>query len=161
SRRRSLPYGRHTPAGPSRRPRDGPMLDRRKLLAGAAALGLAPMSARGATAFEWQTVAPDEAGFAPGFAARLDQVIVDWKRNIHCVIVARRGRIAFEKYYEGDDVVWNAGRRPELARIVSTAERSHDIRSVTKSIVSLLYGIALNEGKVPPVDTPLLAQFPQ
>jgi CubicO group peptidase (beta-lactamase class C family) len=32
---------------------------------------------------------------------------------------------------------------------------------VTKGIVGLLYGIALSDGKVPPVDAPLLAQFPQ
>jgi CubicO group peptidase (beta-lactamase class C family) len=32
---------------------------------------------------------------------------------------------------------------------------------VSKSIVGLLYGIALGEGKVPPLDTPLLEQFPQ
>jgi CubicO group peptidase (beta-lactamase class C family) len=67
----------------------------------------------------------------------------------------------FEKYYKGDDVVWHADRRPELALITFTAERSHDLRSVTKSIVGLLYGIALGEGKVPPPDAPLLAQFPQ
>ena len=33
----------------------------------------------------------------------------------------------------------------------------HDIRSITKSVVSLLYGIALEEGKVPGVDQPLVA----
>jgi CubicO group peptidase (beta-lactamase class C family) len=52
-----------------------------------------------------------------------------------------------------------AGRSP--ARVLFTAERSHELRSVTKSIISLLYGIALNEGRVPLLDMPLLAQFPQ
>jgi CubicO group peptidase (beta-lactamase class C family) len=37
----------------------------------------------------------------------------------------------------------------------------HDLRSVTKSVVGLLYGIALDRGLVPPPDAPLLAQFPQ
>jgi len=137
------------------------MLDRRKFVLEAAALGVAPASARAATSFEWQTIAPDEAGFMPGFAARLDQFVVDWKRNLHGVLVARRGRLVFEKYYEGDDVVWTADRRPEPARVMFTAERSHELRSVTKSIIGLLYGIALDEGRVPLLDTPLLAQFPQ
>jgi CubicO group peptidase (beta-lactamase class C family) len=37
----------------------------------------------------------------------------------------------------------------------------HDLRSVTKSIVGLLYGIALDRGLVPPPEAPLLAQFPE
>jgi CubicO group peptidase (beta-lactamase class C family) len=137
------------------------MLDRRKLLLGAAALGAARASARAATSFELQTTPPADAGFAPDFATRLDQFIVDWKRNIHGMIVVRRERMVFEKYYEGDDVVRTAGGRAEPARVAFTAERSHELRSVTKSIVGLLYGIALSEGKVPPLDAPLLAQFPQ
>jgi len=37
----------------------------------------------------------------------------------------------------------------------------HDLRSISKSIVGLLYGIALADGLVPPVNTSLLAQFPE
>ena len=43
----------------------------------------------------------------------------------------------------------------------SRRSAAHELRSVTKSIVGLLYGIALGEGKVPALDAPLLAQFPQ
>ena len=37
----------------------------------------------------------------------------------------------------------------------------HDIRSVTKSVVGLLYGIALADGRVPAPDQPLLPCFPE
>ena len=37
----------------------------------------------------------------------------------------------------------------------------HDLRSVTKSIVGLLYGIALSEGLVPGVQECLVCQFPE
>jgi CubicO group peptidase (beta-lactamase class C family) len=37
----------------------------------------------------------------------------------------------------------------------------HDLRSVTKSIVGLLYGIALAAGRVPPPEAKLHAQFPE
>ncbi|MFW8642575.1 serine hydrolase domain-containing protein [Rhizobium beringeri] len=35
------------------------------------------------------------------------------------------------------------------------------MRSVTKSIVGLLYGIALEEGRVPALEEPIVAQFPE
>ena len=66
-----------------------------------------------------------------------------------------------EKYYEGDDQVRDEKGRPHFERVTFSASRSHELRSVTKSIVGLLYGIALRDGKVPPLNQPLLAQFPQ
>jgi CubicO group peptidase (beta-lactamase class C family) len=66
-----------------------------------------------------------------------------------------------EKYYEGDDQVRDERGRPHTERVAFSPERSHELRSITKSIVSLLYGIALRDGKVPSPDQPLLAQFPQ
>jgi CubicO group peptidase (beta-lactamase class C family) len=36
----------------------------------------------------------------------------------------------------------------------------HDVRSVTKSVVSLLYGIALEDGHAPPPERPLLEALP-
>ena len=37
----------------------------------------------------------------------------------------------------------------------------HDLRSASKSIVGLLYGIALAAGKVPPPEAPLMRSFPE
>lgn len=138
------------------------MLDRRKLLTGAAALVGQTACARAATSYEWRTTAEAEAGFAPGFAARLDQFILSGQaRNIHGVVIARRGKLVLENYYEGDDQVRDEKGRPHPERVAFSAERSHELRSVSKSIVGLLYGVALRDGKVPPLDAPLLAQFPQ
>ena len=69
--------------------------------------------------------------------------------------------MAFENYFEGEDQLRDAEGRAHFERVAFSAERSHELRSVSKSIVGLLYGIALREGKVPPLDAPLLAQFPQ
>src|SRR5262249_3781630 len=46
-------------------------------------------------------------------------------------------------------------------RVSFGAETLHDLRSVTKSIVGLLYGIALERGLVPPPEAPLLPSFPE
>ena len=134
------------------------MFARRHLLvASAALLAGSGFSFRNAIA-DWAPIDPAEAGFAADLPARIDQFAAG--KNIHGVIVVWRGRVVTERYYAGDDQV-RIGGRSKIERVAFTAERSHELRSVTKSIIGLLYGIALGQGKVPALDQPLLAQFPQ
>jgi len=135
-----------------------PLTDRRRFVLGAgAALLLPPRSSLGATAW-LPPSGPTEAGFAPDFEARLDRAIAD-KRiwNLHGVIVIRDDRLVLERYFEGDD---NARGRP-LGRVAFKPDTLHDMRSVSKGIVALLYGIALGQGKVPPPEVPLFDAFPE
>ena len=78
-------------------------------------------------------------------------------RDLHAVLVVRSGRIVLEQYYDGPDESWG----DPLGHISFGQESLHDLRSVTKSIVGLLYGIALEQGLVPPPEAPLLEHFPQ
>ncbi len=76
--------------------------------------------------------------------------------NLHAVAIARGGAIIHECGWTGTD----SDRGRPLGLIAFGADTPHDMRSVTKSIVGLLYGIALERGLVPPPEAPLLAQFP-
>jgi len=114
-------------------------------------------SARAAAPGEWSTVLPVDAGFAPDLAARLDAAVrKGGLRNLHAVLVARGGKLVVERYYEGRDEAWG---RP-LGTVSFGLDVKHDLRSISKSVVGLLYGIALAEGKVPAPDRPLIDQFP-
>ena len=107
---------------------------------------------------DWLTISPSEAGFTSDLEAQLETAITQnrvW--NLHGVVVVRNGRLVFERYFEGND---NARGRP-LGKVAFTADSLHDLRSVSKSIIGLLYGMALADGKVPPPDAPLLASFPE
>jgi CubicO group peptidase (beta-lactamase class C family) len=135
---------------------DGRMkLDRRQIVAGAGAVLATPRAL--AAPFDWQTAAPTDAGFAPDLEARLDKLIAD-KRvwNLHGVVVARGRRIVLERYFEAEENSWGTVRRVRFG-----PETLHNLYSVTKSIVALIYGAALGAGKVPPPDAPLYAQFPE
>ena len=68
----------------------------------------------------------------------------------------RDGRIVAERYGTGTDYAWNES----LGVVDFGPDTLHDIRSVTKSITALLYGIALERGLVPAPDEPLLPRFP-
>lgn len=107
---------------------------------------------------DWPTVTPTKAGFAPDVGRRLDALVCDDRfRNLHAVLLVRHGQLALERYYQGEDERWGQPR----GRVDFAPWELHDLRSVTKSIVSLLYGIALDEGKVPPPDATLIDHFPE
>lgn len=77
--------------------------------------------------------------------------------NIHSLLVVRHGKLAVEEYFTGVDE-----RRGEAIGVLDfDADTLHDVRSVTKSVISMLFGIALGEQGVPDIDTPVLDQFPQ
>lgn len=113
---------------------------------------------REAGTYNWQATAPQDAGFAPDISAKIDfGVRSGLIPNLHSIIVARHGKIAVERYYKGGDESWGM----PFGDVAHGPDTLHDVRSVTKSVVSLLYGMALEGGLVPLPDAPLLAQFPQ
>ena len=77
--------------------------------------------------------------------------------GLHSVLVIHQGKVFAERYFVGTDERWgeSLGERQHGPDVL------HDIRSVTKPIVGLLYGIALAEGKVPDLDESILKYFPQ
>ncbi|RVX45898.1 CubicO group peptidase (beta-lactamase class C family) [Nonomuraea polychroma] len=82
------------------------------------------------------------AGAAPGF---------------HGLVVMRGGEVVLERYGAGVD--YRLG--DSLGHVVFDRDTLHDMRSVSKSIVALLYGIALGDGLVPEPGAGLVAQFPE
>jgi len=109
------------------------------------------------TPFQWGRVDPQSGGLAPDFAALLDKGVKSGEfANLHGVLVARKGKIEAERYFEGKDERWGT----DLGTVAFNESTLHDVRSVSKSVVGLLYGIALKEGKVPVLETPVLDVFP-
>src|ERR1700745_940041 len=106
----------------------------------------------------WHFISPNEAGLTSDLEALFDEAIAQQRVwNLHGVVIVRKGSLVLERYFECDD---DARGRP-LGTIALNADTLHDLRSVSKSVVDLLYGIALADGKVPPPDAPLLASFPE
>ncbi|WP_299473586.1 serine hydrolase [uncultured Roseibium sp.] len=75
--------------------------------------------------------------------------------HLHVVLAERGGETILESYGRGPDESWGKS----LGEVEFDAGTLHDLRSVTKSVVSLLYGIALERGLVPTVDAPILNAF--
>lgn len=77
--------------------------------------------------------------------------------GLHGVLIIHKGQILAEQYFPGADERWGQ----PLGERTLTPACLHDLRSVTKSVVGLLYGMALAEGQVPGLDESLVLQFPE
>jgi CubicO group peptidase (beta-lactamase class C family) len=100
----------------------------------------------------------ERAGFSVDTAEKLEAGIRSGLLpGVHAVLVNRGGETVLEHYGAGPDEDWG---RP-LGHVAFNADTLHDLRSVTKSVVGLLYGIALDRKLVPPAEASLLAQFPE
>jgi len=82
---------------------------------------------------------------------------VSSETNFHGLTIWRSGTMIAERYRTGRDET--VGRSSEIVSFDRC--RLHDVRSITKSVVSLLWGIADSEGKTPPLDTKVLSLYPE
>jgi CubicO group peptidase (beta-lactamase class C family) len=88
----------------------------------------------------WQTSSPEQQGMDSASLARLVEVVGAYKQDSLTII--RHGRIVADAYY--------APYVPDV---------SHDLRSVTKSVVSTLTAILLKKGNLDSVDHPVVDLF--
>jgi CubicO group peptidase (beta-lactamase class C family) len=93
---------------------------------------------------DWQNADPSSLGMDTEKLSELGAIILSQYNNVNGIVIVRKGCIVYEKYYNGygpDD--------------------THHVASVTKSIISALIGIALNEGYIESVDQKVLDFFPE
>jgi CubicO group peptidase (beta-lactamase class C family) len=104
----------------------------------------------------WPTATAESVGLDGerlcGIAARLKET----EANVHAVIIARHGKLVFEQYFPGYDEPWGMGE----GRHDFDAMNKHDMRSVSKSMVSLLVGIAIDRELIKSADEPVVKFFP-
>lgn len=126
--------------------------------AGGAPAAAASASCEAAPAADdWPTGRPGDVGLDSARLCAIGEFLDQSPgANVHAVLVVRHGRLVYETYRSGEDERWG---RP-LGVVSYTPEMKHDLRSVSKSVTSLLFGIALDRKIVGDVDQPVLAFFP-
>jgi len=77
--------------------------------------------------------------------------------NVHAVLVARGGKLVFERYFSGPDEIQS--RR--VGNVTFDAGMLHDMKSVSKSVASLALGIAIDRGLIRSVNEPIFSFFPE
>ena len=93
----------------------------------------------------WPTATPESVGLSDtSLQAMTDAIVRGEFQKITSVLIARRGQLVHEAYFEGFD------------------RQSHmNTRSATKSVTGMLVGIAIDNGFLASVNAPVLPFFPE
>ncbi len=68
--------------------------------------------------------------------------------NVHAVVAARGGRLVFERYFSGDEQVPGHFYGHRIEHIRFDADTLHNMKSASKSVMSLAVGIAIDRGLI-------------
>jgi len=112
---------------------------------------------------DWPAGIPGEHGFATTPLQTAINTFNNSDTNLHALLVERAGILLLECYRSGPDAPITRRYGLALPLTGSTdfdGNTLHDQRSISKSVVSLLYGMALAEQKAPPLDRPVLSDHP-
>jgi CubicO group peptidase (beta-lactamase class C family) len=107
---------------------------------------------------QWPVAAPESVGLDSASLCSLTKWLKESRQsNVHAVLVARHGALVFEQYFSGSDEILG---RP-VGEVAFGPETLHDERSVSKSIVALVVGTAIDRGLIKGVDEPVMSFFPE
>lgn len=126
-------------------------------LSQAAAKEQAPCGVPETAANDWQIESQITEGIDQQLLCALIDKLNSVNANIHSILIIRGGRLVFEHYRAGADQKWGIA----LGKVVHGPAVKHDVRSVSKSIVSLLIGIALDHKLIASIDEPVFKYFPE
>jgi CubicO group peptidase (beta-lactamase class C family) len=106
----------------------------------------------------WQVATPESVGLSKAALCSMVKWLAESKLdNVHAVLVVRHGKLVFEQYFTGDDE-----HLASKAGIVTFGPNvRHDERSVSKSVVSLVVGSAIDHGWIKSIDAPIFSFFPE
>jgi len=106
----------------------------------------------------WDVATPDAVGLDPATLCGIGPRFQAWtEADVHSVLVIRRGKLVYERYFTGTDE--RLGH--SLGTVTFDATTKHDLRSITKSVVSLLLGIAIGKGQIPGIDQAVMSMLPE
>lgn len=112
----------------------------------------------GAGEDQWRVATAESVELSGARLCAMVKWLDDWKQSdVHAVLVVRHGALVFEHYFSGKDEHWGE----PVGDVAFGPATKHDERSVTKSIVALVLGIAIDRGLIKSIDEPVMSFFPE
>jgi len=99
-----------------------------------------------------------EVGIDSSIVNKIDTAITNGTYpNIHSLLIVRNNKLVYEHYWPGIDQSWGE----DLGIRMQGKDSLHDIRSISKSIVSACVGITIQQGKIKSIDQKVFDFFPE
>jgi CubicO group peptidase (beta-lactamase class C family) len=105
---------------------------------------------------DWEIASPASVGMDGAQLCTVAARLAQRATAVHSVVVVRHGKLVLEQYFPGYDQPWG---QPD-GQYEFTATTKHDMRSASKSVTSLLVGIAIDRKLIAGVDESVLKFFP-
>jgi len=108
-----------------------------------------------------ETAALESVGMEAGpLREMMDRINATELHRIHDILVLKNGKLVFEEYFRGYALDMEApGRDGPLMQYAR--ETDHFMASVSKSVTSVITGIAVRNGLLPDLDRTVLAYYPE
>lgn len=109
----------------------------------------------------WEVISSDESGLSSVTLSKMmDLINATPGHNIHSILIFKSGKLTFEEYFEGYLYSGNPpGSNGEF--IQYNRETDHFLASISKSITSVLFGVALKEGFIDNINDKVIDIFPE
>jgi CubicO group peptidase (beta-lactamase class C family) len=105
----------------------------------------------------WTIATPESVGLDGARLCNIAARLKETEANVHAVVIVRHGKLVFEQYFAGYDEPWGQdGGQHDF-----DATTKHDMRSASKSVISLLVGIAIDRKLIASADEPVVKFYPE
>ncbi|MDE5455297.1 serine hydrolase [Bradyrhizobium sp. CSA112] len=104
----------------------------------------------------WTIASPESVGLDGARLCNIAARLKEAEANVHAVVIVRHGKLVFEQYFSGPDERWDVAGQYDF-----DATTKHDMRSASKSVISLLVGIAIDRKLISSADDPVVKFYPE
>jgi CubicO group peptidase (beta-lactamase class C family) len=85
----------------------------------------------------------------------IDSISTGFYPNRHSLLIYKDDKLVLEKYFKGKDFLWGQ----DIGMVDHNDTTLHDVRSISKSVVSACIGIAIEQWKIKTVDDRVFNYF--
>jgi CubicO group peptidase (beta-lactamase class C family) len=104
----------------------------------------------------WTIATPESVDLDSARLCAIAARLKETEANVHAVVIVRHGKLVFEQYFAGPDERWDVAGQYD-----HDATTRHDMRSASKSVISLLVGAAIDRKLIASADEPVVKFFPE
>ncbi len=107
----------------------------------------------------WETSSLLDVNLSVAKITSMMNTLSGYDHPIHSIVIIKDGKLVFEKYYSGQDIALDSEFK--LVEKEFNRDTLHCLASSTKSVTSILLGIAIDQGFIAGIDEKMIHFYPE